>query len=257
MTYFEAILLGIIQGLTEFLPVSSSGHLVLAQELLKVNQPGLVFELLAHVGTLGAVLVYFRRSIRRLVLALFPGGEREDRRMILWIMIGTVPAGMAGLFLEDFFDQAYSSPVLTAVMLLVTGLILMTTRLVKPGSARVGWKSALVMGLGQAMAIMPGISRSGTTIATGLLAKVKPERAAEYSFLLAIPVIAGAVLLKSGDLANTQSNLVGPYLIGTLMAFLFGLVAVHFVLSAVRRGKFDYFAYYCFAAGGLGLYLFL
>ena len=113
------------------------------------------------------------------------------------------------------------------------------------------------MGLGQAMAIMPGISRSGTTIATGLLAKVKPERAAEFSFLLAIPVIAGAVLLKAGDLANIQSNLIGPYLIGTLMAFLFGLIAVHFVLSAVRRGKFDYFAYYCFAAGGLGLYLFL
>ena len=133
----------------------------------------------------------------------------------------------------------------------------MTTRLVKPGSVSVGWKSSLIMGVGQAMAIMPGISRSGTTIAVGLLAKVKPDRAAEFSFLLAIPVIAGAVVLKTADLVELQSNLLGPYLAGTLMAFLFGLLAVHFVLSVIRRGKFDYFAYYCFAAGGLGLYLFL
>ncbi|MCD6249788.1 MAG: undecaprenyl-diphosphate phosphatase [candidate division Zixibacteria bacterium] len=257
MTYYEAILLGIIQGLTEFLPVSSSGHLVLTQELLHVNQPGLVFELLAHVGTLGAVLVYFRKSVWRLIRALFPGGGEDDRRMILWIIIGTIPAGLVGLFLEDWFDQAFSSPALTAAMLLVTGLILMTTRLVKLGSVAVGWKSSLIMGLGQAMAIMPGISRSGTTIAAGLLAKVKPDHAAEFSFLLAIPAIGGAVVLKAGDLIELQSDLLGPYLVGALMAFLFGLVAVHFVLSVIRRGKFDYFAYYCFAAGGLGLYLFL
>jgi undecaprenyl-diphosphatase len=257
MTYLDAIILGIIQGLTEFLPVSSSGHLVLAQELLGVNQPGLVFELLAHLGTLGAVLVYFRKSIWRLMAALFPGGEQEDRKMILWIIIGTVPAGLAGVFLEDWFDQAFSSPVLTAIMLLATGLILTSIRLVKPGTARVGWRSALTMGLGQAMAIMPGISRSGTTIVAGLLTKVKPERAAEFSFLLAIPVIGGAVLLKARDLIELQDELLGPYLVGTLMAFLFGLAAVHLVLAVIRRGKFDYFAYYCFAAGALGLYLFL
>lgn len=257
MTYFQAILLGIIQGLTEFLPISSSGHLVLAQKLMGVNQPGLVFELLAHAGTLGAVLVYFRKAIWRLIMALFPGGGKDDRKMILLIILGTIPAGLAGCLLEDSFERAFSSPALTASMLLVTGLILMSTRMIKPGSLGVGWKSALMVGLAQALANMPGISRSGTTIAAGLLGRVEPGRAAEFSFLLAIPAIGGAVILKAGELAELQSELLGPYLIGTLMSFVFGLVAVHLVLSVIRRGKFDYFAYYCFAAGGLGLYLFL
>jgi len=257
MSYIDAILLGIIQGLTEFLPVSSSGHLVLTQELLGVNEPGVTFELLAHVGTLGAVLVYFRKTIWRLARSLLAGGVREDRELVFWVAVGTIPAGFAGVFLEDFFEQAFSSPLLTSVMLLVTGLILLATRLAKHGQRSVGWKSALAMGIGQAMAIMPGISRSGTTIAMGLWTKVEPSRAAEFSFLLAIPVIGGAVILKADELAHLQTDQLGPYLAGTALAFIFGLLAVSAVLTAIRRGKFDYFAYYCFAAGGLGLYLFI
>ena len=257
MSYIDAILLGIIQGLTEFLPVSSSGHLVLTQELLGVNEPGVTFELLAHVGTLGAVLVYFRKTIGRLARSVWAGGAREDRELVLWVAVGTIPAGLAGVLLEDFFEQAFSNPLLTSGMLLTTGLILLSTRLVKHGQHSVGWKSALAMGVGQAMAIMPGISRSGTTIAMGLWAKVEPSRAAEFSFLLAIPAIGGAVLLKADELAHLQTDQLGPYLVGTALAFVFGLLAVYAVLTAIRRGKFDYFAYYCFAAGGLGLYLFI
>lgn len=257
MSYFDAILLGIIQGLTEFLPVSSSGHLVIAQALLDVNQPGLVFEILAHLGTLLAVLVYFRKRIRDLVKALFGKGTKENRGLILWLIVGTIPAGLVGVLLEDFFDEAFSSPALTAGMLIVTGAILLATRFVPKGNRRVGWRNALVMGIGQAMAIMPGISRSGSTIAFGLFSRVDPSIAAEFSFLLAIPAIGGAAVLKSRDLAHLDIGLIGPYLIGSLMAFLFGLLAVYLVLSMIRRGKFEYFAYYCFAAGLLGLYLFL
>jgi undecaprenyl-diphosphatase len=257
MSYLDAILLGIVQGLTEFLPVSSSGHLVLVQELLGVNQPGLVFELLAHLGTLLAVLVYFRKRIIALIKSLFDSKATEDRAEVWWLILGTIPAGLVGVFLEDFFDRAFSSPVLTSVMLIVTGLILLSTRLVPKGDRPLSWHSALIMGIGQAMAIMPGISRSGTTIAFGLLGRVSSEKAAEFSFLLAVPAIGGAVVLKARELLHLNADLFGPYLAGSLLAFLFGLLAVYLVLSMIRRGKFDYFAYYCFAAGALGLYLFL
>lgn len=256
MTYLDAIILGILQGLTEFLPVSSSGHLVLTQELLGINVPGLAFELLAHLGTLGAVIVFFRKSIWRLAKALFGDGSKEDRAMILWLVVATIPAGLVGVTLEDFFDQAFSDPLITAGMLLVTGVILLATRLVKPGTQLVGWKSSLAMGCGQAMAIMPGISRSGTSIAAGIFAKVEPSRAAEFSFLMAIPAIGGAVVLKADELIQLDQALIGPYLVGAALSFATGLLAVYVVLEAIRRGKFDYFAYYCFAAGGLGLYLF-
>jgi undecaprenyl-diphosphatase len=174
-----------------------------------------------------------------------------------WVILGTVPAGLAGVLLEDFFEQAFASPAMTSVMLLVTGLILLATRFVTPGHRTVGWRRALIMGCGQALAIFPGISRSGSTIAAGLLSKVEPSRAAEFSFLLAIPAIGGAVLLKADELLGLGSETLGPYLVGTLVSFLFGLAAVYLVLAAVRRGKLDIFAYYCFAAGALGLYLFL
>jgi len=257
MSYFDAILLGIVQGLTEFLPVSSSGHLVLVQELLGVKQAGVAFELLAHLGTLVAVLIYFRRTIWRLVLAALGKGSRDDRRMVLWLIVGTVPAGVAGYLLQDFFKQAFSNPLVTSCMLFVTGVILLGTRFVRRGDRPISFVSALVMGIGQAVAIMPGISRSGATIASGLFAGVRPSQAAEFSFLLSIPAIAGATLLEAPEILSVSSELMAPYLLGSLFSLVFGLVAVYVVLETIKRGKFDYFAYYCFAAGALGVYLFL
>jgi len=257
MSYLEAIILGIIQGLTEFLPVSSSGHLVLAEAVLKVKEPGVSFELLVHVGTLLAVLVYFFRPLVRLVKAVYTPRMHTERRMIGLLILGTVPAALVGLLLEDFFEAAFSAPALTAAMLLVTGVLLLSTRFVDKGSKPLSAGSALIMGIGQAMAIMPGISRSGSTICFGLFSKVQPAQAAEFSFLLSIPAIAGAVILKYEELLNISTPLVGPYLAGALAAFVFGLLAVYAVLATIKRGRFEYFAYYCFAAGALGLYLFL
>jgi len=256
MSYFDAIVLGIVQGLTEFLPVSSSGHLVLAQELLGVNPPGISFELVLHLGTLIAVFVYFRAVIGRLVQAAVGRGSSDDRRMILWLVIGTIPAGVLGILLKDFFEQAFASPVSTSWELIITGGILLATRFVRHGNRSVSLWPAVIMGCGQAIAIMPGISRSGTTIAAGLFAGVKPAEVAEFSFLLSIPAVAGAILLDADEILHVSNGLAGPYLAGTLVSFGLGLLSVYVVLTTVKRGKFDYFAYYCFAAGALGLYLF-
>lgn len=257
MTYFDAVLLGILQGLTEFLPVSSSGHLVLAQAILGVKQPGVSFEVLAHLGTLLAVFIYFRPQIALLVRSVFEGNMKEERAIIGYLIIGTIPAGLAGLLFKDFFEQAFSNPAMTSLMLFVTGLILLSTRFYRRGGKRVGILSAIIMGIGQAAAILPGISRSGTTIAAGMASGVEPSRAAEFSFLLAIPAILGAMVLKGNELLNIESSLIGQYLVGMVFSFLLGLVAVHLVLAVVKRGKLDYFAYYCFAAAGVGLYLFM
>ena len=257
MSYIDAIILGIIQGLTEFLPVSSSGHLVLMEALLGVKEPGVHFELLVHLGTLLAVLVYFRQQIGLLIRSLFDRTLVKERFVIGYLVIGTIPAGLAGFFLESFFEKAFSNPLMTSLMLFATGFILLSTYLVRVGYKDVSFMSAIVMGIGQAIAILPGISRSGSTIATGMLVGVSPARAAEFSFLLAIPAIAGAVVLKAGEFVNISSELIGPYLVGAIVSFLFGLLAVYLVLTIIRRGKFQYFAYYCFVAGAVGLYLFI
>ena len=257
MTYFDAVLLGILQGLTEFLPVSSSGHLVLAQAILGVKQPGVSFEILAHLGTLLAVLIYFRSQVTLLVRSVFEGNMKEERAIIGYLIIGTIPAALAGLLFKDFFEQAFSNPAMTSLMLFVTGLILLSTRFYRRGGKGVGILAAIIMGIGQAAAILPGISRSGTTIAAGMVSGVEPSRAAEFSFLLAIPAILGAMVLKRNELLNIDSSLIGQYLVGMVFSFLLALVAVHLVLAVVKRGKLDYFAYYCFAAAGVGLYLFL
>ncbi|MBU8934494.1 MAG: undecaprenyl-diphosphate phosphatase [candidate division Zixibacteria bacterium] len=256
MSFLDALLLGILQGLTEFLPVSSSGHLVLAQALLGVKEPGVSFELLVHLGTLLAVFVYFRERIGQLILSVFRSEMKAERRIFGFLVIGTIPAGLAGVFLKDFFEDSFSSPILTSVMLIVTGLILLSTKLVKPSDKPMTLLSTVIMGIGQAAAIMPGISRSGSTISVGLLLGVKPEKAAEFSFLLAIPAILGAVVLKADELMALDSSLALQYLVGAVAAFVFGWLAVAILLRIIRRGKFAGFAYYCFAAGAFGLYLF-
>ena len=257
MTYFDAILLGILQGLTEFLPVSSSGHLVLAQAILGVKQSGVSFEIMVHFGTLLAVLVYFRSQIGGLIRSVFDPSRKDDRALIGYLLLGTIPAAVVGLFFKDEIEAAFSRPLITSVMLALTGLILLSTRFYKRGNGTVGVVTAVVIGVAQSLALLPGISRSGITIAAGMAAGVRPSRAAEFSFLLAIPAIGGAVVLSFGELLTIDTSLAGPYLVGTLLSFLLGLVAVHLLMAFVRRGRLYLFAYFCFAAAAVGLYLFL
>lgn len=257
MTYFDSFILGLLQGLTEFLPVSSSGHLVITQALLGTKSTGVAFDVLLHLGSLLAVLIYFRSRILSIIQSLYKKEKETERKMILFLIVGTIPAVVAVLFFKDFFEQAFSNPLLASSMLFVTGLILLSTRFKRKETKSLSTKTSLLIGIGQSFAIIPGISRSGTTIATGMLAGIKPSVAAEFSFLLAIPAIIGAVVFKLDDLLHMDTSLMGQYGFGLVVTFLSSLFAVYAVLALIKKGKFEYFAYYCFAAGALGLYLFL
>ncbi len=249
------MLLGLIQGLTEFLPVSSSGHLALASHYLKVENPGLTFEIVLHCGTLLSVLVYFRRQLWALFLSLFNKEMKEERQMIGFLFIATLPAAIIGLSFKHQFESIANQPRVVSLLLCITGIMLLLPRFFPKsrGDRSMTLATALIMGFGQAFAILPGISRSGSTIISGMLSKVNPAKAAEFSFLLAIPAIGGAALLAIRDLEKIDSSLAIPYLAGGVISFVSGLIAVYAVLSSIRKGKFEHFAYYCIAVGLISL----
>ncbi len=267
MEIWKAIIVGIVQGLAEFLPISSSGHIVLTQYLLGIrevggeHQPDLSFEIVLHLGTLVSVIIFFWPSLWKLVQSLYTASMVEERKMILWLAIATLPAVVAALLFKDFFDAAPGKPVMVSGLLIVTGLILFAPRLIKGQANKVGLKSALIMGVGQAFAILPGVSRSGSTIAAGLMSGVKAEKAAEFSFLMSIPAIAGGFVLTMKDQMEVSDSFgealkacfKTPYVAGAIAAALVGLFAIYVVMGAVKRGKLEYFSYYCFAAGIAGM----
>jgi len=271
LSTFEAILLGLVQGLTEFLPVSSSGHLVLAKTLLGVPGGEITFEVMVHFGTFLAIVTVFRREIRKLIVSVIGGiGTLVGRRGIiqrfeadahlklaLWIGIGSVPAACLGLLFEEYVEQAFSSPTLVSFALLITGGMVWSTRYVKETRRDVGCADAVLIGIAQALAIIPGISRSGATIVTGLWRKVDRAKAAEFSFLLALPVIFGATVLKLKDVFEASPSGAEGWslIVGTATAYGSGYVAIRVLLDIVRRGKLDRFAYYCWAVGLVGLLL--
>lgn len=255
MNLFQALILGLVQGLTEFLPVSSSGHLVLSQELMGVEDSGIAFEVLLHFATLLSVLIFFRGTLWKMLFSILPPFKpelAEERKMIGYLAIGTVPAVVVGLAFKESFESVYENPQVVSLLLLVTGTILFLPRwMARHGSSAVRLPSALAMGIGQAFAILPGVSRSGSTIVAGMLAGTRSSDAAGFSFLLAIPAIAGAAVLELKgimDAGISEHDLVN-YGAGGFVAFASGLVAIYTVLAAVRRGKFEWFGYYCYAAG--------
>jgi len=251
----ESVILGVIQGLTEFLPVSSSGHLVLAQKFLSgFGGPAAAFDVMLHGGTLAAVLIYFRKDLFGIVRDL--GRPREGGwRLPALLVFGSIPAGVVGVFFSHALEPLFSSPVVASVGLLATACILLGAWAVR-GKSRLSladltvW-SVFLIGAAQALAIVPGISRSGSTIAMGMFLGLPGKEAARFSFLLSIPAISGALLLESGALAGQGFPL--HYLTGALVAGLVGIGAIAFLMKLLDRENLLPFALYCLALGSLSL----
>ena len=257
----DALILGIVQGLTEFLPVSSSGHLVLVERLLGIRSADLSFPVAVHVGTLIAVVIYLRHRIGQIVTSFVvgrsdgrpgtPSGDDAavEKRMIPFILAGSVPAGIVGVLFKDRIEMAFAAPLAAAVFLAVTGLWLLLAGAFPTGTRPVGWWRAWWIGVAQGVAVIPGISRSGSTIATGMMLGVRPSEAAEFSFLLSIPAVFGAVLLSMPK-ALAAGQLGVTHLIGLIAAAATGYLALSLVFATIRRGRFAWFGVYCLLAGG-------
>jgi undecaprenyl-diphosphatase len=268
MSWWESILLGLVQGLTEFLPISSSGHLVLVQYLLDVSGgDDVIFEVFVHFGTVLSILTVYRREVGKMIVSILSALKRpfdlakqyrEDDflRTATQIVVTLIPTGIVYVLFRDFLESAFGDPQLVCGMLIVTGILLVLTVLRRDPQGEMTAPRAFVVGIAQAAAMIPGISRSGSTICTALYQNVNPEKAANFSFLMLLPVVVGATLLKSVDLIGMGMEAQWtPIVLGTVVAYAAGVAAIRILLRVIRRGRLQYFAVYCFLVGGVGLWL--
>lgn len=249
MEMIKVIILGLIQGLTEFLPISSSGHLVIVQTLFGIETEQLTLDVFLHFGTVIPILIIFRKDIRDILLF-----KKEKRRLSLLILIGIIPTGLIGILFEDFIIKLFSSVLIVGYMLLITGFLLyLAERLGKASRDLDEMKgyNAIIVGVAQGFAAIPGISRSGSTIVASLLQGLDRDAAARYSFLIAIPVILGAGLLQLKDaLIVGLTGLTWELIIaGTISAAVSGYLAIKYLLHVLRSGSLLVFSYYCWALG--------
>lgn len=259
MTLIQAVVLAAVQAITEFLPISSSAHLVLVPRflgwtnLLSQSQFQIGFDVALHFGSLIALILYFREDLLKIIKSLLPG---KDKKLLLLLLIATIPAFLAGFFLERFFSDLFKEPVTVAVLLIVTGFILLSAEMAcKKADKSIGKMSFLqsfIIGIGQAIAIAPGISRSGTTISFGVLQNLKREEAARFSFLLAIPAIAGAAVFtvfKGDFIINTA------WAAGLVVSAMTSFLVIKYFLDYLKKGRLLIFAYYCWFIGILSIIL--
>jgi len=254
MNLWQGILLGLVQGLTEFLPVSSDGHLAVIAHVTGVRTPGVFVEVALHVATLGSILVVYGGRFWRLAIDVLRR-QPDALRYAGLLIIAMIPAGLVGILLEDLIARAFDSLWAAGAGFLVTAAFLWSTRHKGPeGVAQPTARGALIIGLAQALAPLPGVSRSGTTIASGLWVGLGAVSAADFSFLMAIPLIAGAGLVEARH-ASVDIAQIGavPLLVGCLVAFASGVFAIRFLVAMLRRGRFYAFAPYCVAIGVLTL----
>ena len=275
LSYWQAIWMAVVQGLTEFLPVSSSGHLVLASQILEIQTDGgPLLEVILHIGTLIAVFIVYYKDVWSLIKegvlliidgvrylvnkAKYPFRMYSERKMVVMVLIASVPTAVLGLFVEAFLQDLFmSSAIAVGVMLLVTSALLLLSTKIKQGSKRVEmatYRDALAVGIVQGIATMPGISRSGSTIVAGLAGGFDREFAIRFSFLISIPAIAGASLLTfiKADLAELAAN-AGPYLVGLVLSAAVGYLCIRTLLRMLKNHTFHYFGYYCGAVGVIAI----
>ncbi len=268
MSSLQALWLGILQGVTEFLPISSSGHLVLGKAILGIHTTGVAYEVFVHFGTFLAIVTVFWGDVLHMLSAvgcalkhpsprLWSRRYREDPsfQLTVLIVLATIPAAVVGLLFESAIEATFSKPILVSLSLLVTGTILLGTRWISPRNSRFGIVRALLIGVAQSFAILPGISRSGSTIAAAIYLGVDRSEAGRFSFLLAMPAILGAAVLEGTKLfqAGLPTQQAATLLVGTISAYISGTIALKWLLGVIRRGRLDRFAYYCYAVGFGGL----
>ncbi len=256
MSLFEAILLGIIQGITEFVPVSSSGHLLLVPDFFNLTTPDLTLIAVSHIATILAVIAYFWRDLWRIVTAVIEGLRRRepmattDARLGWFIAVGSVPAAVVGFTMKDYLDAIFSQPIYAAYFLMGTAVILVTgERLLAANKStrEMGWTDAIVIGLFQTLALFPGISRSGSTIVGGLLRGLDRYTAARYSFLLSVPITTGAGLFEARELlyVDWASAEMLPMIVTFIVSGVVGITCIHFLLEWLKRRSLYTFAIYC------------
>lgn len=253
MSLIEALILGIVQGISEFLPISSSGHLVLGEYFLGLDVGELKsFDVVVHVGTLLAIVVYFWKDVWGLLKALFVKDDKY-RPMLGWIIVGTIPAVFVGLYGEDFIDSIFRNVFMVALVMAIVAVVFLIGEYVhrkrKPG--KMNWWKALLIGVAQSIALIPGVSRSGSTIVAGLFAGIKREEAARFSFLLGAPAIFGAGLLtalKSGGEVSVDLGALG---VGFVSSFVFGLISVWGLMKFLKKHSLVVFAVYLLILAGL------
>ncbi|MBQ9561701.1 MAG: undecaprenyl-diphosphate phosphatase [Prevotella sp.] len=259
MDWLEALILGIMQGLTEYLPVSSSGHLAIGQALfgMENGEDNLFFTVAVHVATVLSTLVVLWKEIVWLLKGLFKFEMNSETRYVINIIVSMIPVGIVGVFFKDYVEEAFGSGLLVVGCgLLVTAALLTFSYYAKPRQReKISLKDAFIIGLAQAVAVLPGVSRSGSTIATGLMLGNKKESLAQFSFLMVIPPILGEALLdvlkmtKGENVAGNIETL--PLVVGFVAAFIFGCLACKWMINIVKRGKLIYFGIYCAIVGAL------
>jgi len=258
MNGLEALILGLIQGLTEFLPVSSSGHLEIGKYLLGNIPESLNFTVAVHGATVLSTIVVFRKDLYNLFRGLFAFRMNQDTIYVLKLLISAIPVGIIGLLFKDEVEALFSGRIhFVGGMLIITGGVLFTASLVPAGKRKISWLDSFVIGIAQAMAVLPGISRSGSTIVTSLLLGDERTAATRFSFLMVLLPVIGANFIEiySGDFSGESAVTTGPLIIGFIAAFISGLFACKWMLSLVRKGKLWYFAVYCLVIGGLALFV--
>ncbi len=258
MSEFQALLLGILQGLTEFLPVSSSGHLEIGHNILGVKgHNNLLFAVTVHVATVLSTLVVFRKDISDLVKGLFAFQWNESTIYISKLIFSATPVLLLGLFFKEEIEELFTGNLLlVGSMLILTSILLALTHFARTNDGKITFFKAFIIGLAQALAVIPGISRSGATIATGLLLQNKKDDVARFSFLMVLIPILGAAFLDiiSGEVTSGENIGVVPLLVGFIAAFISGLLACSWMIKIVKRGKLIYFAIYCLIIGLIAIF---
>ena len=247
MEILQALILGVIQGITEWLPISSSGHLVLLQQLFGLGA-SVAFDALLHLATLLVIAIVFWKDILAIIKSVFSLKWDENTKLLLFIIIATIPTAIIGILFKDWLTALFTNLLLLGVFFIVNGIILFITRFAKDKNKELNWWQSIIIGVAQGISIIPSISRSGATVSTGLFFGIRKEKLIKFSFLIAIPAIIGAFIVESKDLIFEST---GALVLGSLAALVVGYFSLRLIIRIIEKGKWHYFAYYCLILGTL------